>query len=333
MINEIKTQRVWIAWEYQRRSIELSKKLNCKLYVINHEGILRYPLSIMKTLLIFFHTKPQILFVQNPSMILTALSCVLCRFWKVRLIVDRHTTFLIDKRSTRSLKRRFFLTLHFFTLRNAFLTIITNDHLANLVLQAKGKPFVLPDPLPTISPVHLIQLRGKRNVLFPSSFGEDEPLQPVIEAMRLLVNDNIVLYITGNSNKFDHSLKKTIPSNIELTGYLSQEEYINLLFSVDAVIALTSASNCMLCGCYEAVAAGKPLITSNKKVLTEYFTESIFVDNTSVQIVNSIRTLFESLEDYKKKVQLMKSSITTLWNSRFGSFEKMLAGTLKDAVN
>ena len=68
-------KRIWISWETQRRSIELAKKINCELYIIEAKGVMRYPISIFKTLLIIFKTKSDVLFVQNPTMILATVAC------------------------------------------------------------------------------------------------------------------------------------------------------------------------------------------------------------------------------------------------------------------
>lgn len=69
-------KRIWISWEKQRRSIELSKRLGCKLYIIEKSGLFRYPYSIFKTILILIKERPDLFFVQNPSMFLATLACI-----------------------------------------------------------------------------------------------------------------------------------------------------------------------------------------------------------------------------------------------------------------
>ena len=88
--------RLWIAWESQRRSIELARKFNCVLYIFEYEGYLRYPKCILKTLLILKKLKPEILFVQNPSMVLAALACSYKILSGVFLVVDRHSNCLLN---------------------------------------------------------------------------------------------------------------------------------------------------------------------------------------------------------------------------------------------
>ena len=101
------------------------------------------------------------------------------------------------------------------------------------------------------------------------------------------------VYITGNYRKHDPGLPARAPGNVTFTGFLSEQDYVNLLFSADAVLALTTAQCTMLCACYEALAAGKALITSDSSVLREYFDRAIFVQNTPESIAQGIREFAE----------------------------------------
>ena len=72
-MNENNKKRLWLAWERQRRTLELAKHFKCKLFALEYQGIKRIPLSILKTISIIISEKPDVLFVQNPSMILVDL--------------------------------------------------------------------------------------------------------------------------------------------------------------------------------------------------------------------------------------------------------------------
>ena len=98
-IHSASQKRVWFTWERQRRSIELAKTFRCKLFIIEYNGFKRYPLSILKTICILKKTKPDILFVQNPSMILATLACIYKLIYNTTVIVDRHSTFLLSERN------------------------------------------------------------------------------------------------------------------------------------------------------------------------------------------------------------------------------------------
>jgi glycosyltransferase involved in cell wall biosynthesis len=317
--------RVWITWENQRRSIELAKKLGCKLFVVQYNGIARYPRAILKTISILTENKPEILFVQNPSMVLATLACIYGFFKKIPLVVDRHTTFLLNKKRRNTPRLIMFKLLHRFTIRFADLTIVTNDFLANLIRQLKGKPFVLPDMIPKLMQTGTTQLKGRHNILLISSFGPDEPIKEVIEAMKHVDNkEDVYLYITGNYKKLGESTYKAAPSNVVFTGFLDEQEFINILFSVDAVIVLTTADYTMLCGCYEAVSARKPLITSDKDVLREYFKGAIFADNSAKDISNAISEVISNIDLHRERISNLKERLVSEWEERFVKLEDQL---------
>jgi hypothetical protein len=253
-------------------------------------------------------------------MFLATLACIYGTFSKTKIIVDRHSTFRINKPKSTTLSVRLFMQLHFFTLRAADMTIVTNTFLADLVHKANGRSYVLPDKLPSITPSSNLSLKGKINILLISSFGKDEPIDEVIEAATHLSKD-IFIYITGNFRKklSDSSL---LPTNIILTGFMSNQDFINHLFACDIAMALTKSEYCMLCGCYEALSAKKPLITSNTLVLKDYFDRASFVDNTPESITNTINIVSTNLDSSKNDSIIMHNELERKWSDYFLGLSK-----------
>jgi glycosyltransferase involved in cell wall biosynthesis len=279
-------------------------------------------MSILKTLFHFFVEKPGIIFVQNPSMILAAIACVYCKVEGLPLVVDRHSTFQLDNPISNFWKRHFFFLLHKFTIQNACLTIVTNEHLAELVKTAKGTPFVLPDPLPAMTPTCKKTLKGQTSILVPSSFRWDEPIDQIVEAAVLLMEKGIYFYFTGNYRKHSADFVEKVPANVVVTGFVPDQEYIDLLYSVDAVMTLTKATSCMLCGCYEAVSAGKPLITSDKPALRQYFYDAVFVDNSVQSVVQACLEIADRGEIYRERTRRMKEEIFLKWGALFQELDE-----------
>jgi len=319
-----KQERIWITWEAQRRSIELSKKFGCELKIVEYVGFMRYPRSIFKTVLLITSKKPDVLFVQNPSMILAALAC-LCKLFipKMMVVVDRHTTFMLNRVYPNTPSVVLFKLLHRFTIRFADLTIVTNDFLADCVKRFGGRAFVLPDMIPDLSMTGEVNLKGEKNIVLVSSFGNDEPMTEVLDAMKGLERNDITLYITGNYRKLPDAIIRAAPSNAIFTGFLKEEEFINTLFAADAIMVLTTADYTMLCGCYEAVAAGKPLITSDKQVLREYFEKAVFVTNSTDSIMRAIKQVIDNLDMYAAEMGLLKKNLTKKWAEQFAELEKL----------
>lgn len=313
---------VWITWETQRRSIELAKKIGCELIIIEYKGITRYPRSILKTLLILWNRKPDVLFVQNPSMILATVACLYKFVGKKPVIVDRHTTFMLNKKNRNARYKIIFKLLHPFTIRYADLTIVTNGFLADLVRRLKGRPYVLPDMIPPLDKTETISLKGKYNILLISSFHDDEPIREVLDSFRHLNKEEIYLHITGNYKKLNETVYRLAPANVIFTGYLKEQDFINMLFSVDVVMALTTADYCMLCGCYEAIAACKPLITSNKDVLRDYFKGAVFVENTAKDILYGIKQVLKNIDSYTQRIRALKEKLMNEWEEKYLELEK-----------
>jgi glycosyltransferase involved in cell wall biosynthesis len=320
-------KKLWINWETHRRSYELARALNIAYYSIDYEGsIYRYPISMIKTLFILIREKPGVLIVQNPSMILAAFACI-CRYiFNYFLIVDRHSTFRLNKPHSGSFRIWTFMKLHYFTIKYADLTIVTNTFLSTLVKKSGGVPFVLPDKLPEIENPGALDLTGaNHNLLMISSFASDEPICEVFNAMERLADSyDIRLYISGNYRKGPPELLDNCPRNVVLTGFLSEQEFAAFLYSVDGILILTTSDYCLLCGCYEATAAEKPFITSKKTVLKEYFFDALHVKNTPEEIASAIVDLIENKEKYKIKIKRMRRILSKSWQERFNNFSNIV---------
>jgi len=306
-------KRAWITWETQRRSIELSRALNCDLYLFEYTGILRYPKCVLKTISVLSKNKYNVVFVQNPSMILAAVVCFCKILFRKVIIVDRHSTFKINTEAKWRISYLVYKILNSFTLKYADLTIVTNQYLNNLVEISGGRAFVLPDKIPAFPLLTPRKLLGKYNVLFVCSYAKDEPVIEVIAAMFKLKETGIFLYVTGNFKKIDEAVINSAPSNVIFTGYLSDSDYAEMLQSVDAVMVLTTSDHTMMCGCYEAVSVGKPLVTSNKELLLEYFHGSVFVENNKDDIARGILDVMNQYNMYFNNSRLLKCAIEESW--------------------
>ena len=308
---------MWIAWESQRRSRELASYFGCSLHEITVTGALRYPASIFRTVALLLKHRPRVVFVQNPSMVLASLVVFWSLCSKSLSVVDRHTTFLLNRTSGITPWLIAFRAMHRFTLRYADVTIVTNAHLAQLVREAGGNPVVLPDKLPTLAAAKDVPSligRGLKNVLLISSFADDEPISEVVDAMSLIRHPREVhLFISGRVKISFSRLVATAPTNVTFTNYLSEADYVSLVQTVDVVVALTTSDHTMLCGCYEAVAAGKPLVTSDKEVLREYFTAALFADNSAAGIAAAIDAALGELEQRGCLMRELREELVPAW--------------------
>lgn len=268
------------------------------------------------------------LFVQNPSMVLAALACVYSGLAQIPLIVDRHTTFRLNQPKTRSVSVAVFEALSSFTIRHASLTLVTNRFLAEIVEEKGGTAFILPDPIPALVRSATPELRGDYPILFISSFAEDEPLSEVLQAARLLTCSGVHIYVTGNPAKADRDLLSGAPSNVHFTGFLSEQAFADILHAVLGVLVLTRWDHIMLCGAYEAVAAGKPLITSRKAVLVEYFQGAEFVGDSAEDIARGIKNVIEDVPGASSRINRLQGNLRTRDEANIQELWKAIATLL-----
>lgn len=325
--------RVWIAWETQRRSVTLADRLGARLHLCLDErfGVLRYPVSIAKTIAILLRQRGGIVFVQNPSMVLAALACVLKPLRRYRLVVDRHSNFSFLGAGARGMRVRIASVLSRFTLRGADLTIVTNEELSAHVQRAGARAFVLPDPFPDApaaaraAPARDAGARPAE-LLFVSSWAADEPIAATIEACRALRGEAIVR-ITGRVKPAFSRLLADAPDNFLPTGFLSDEDYFALMARSDAVIAITTRAATLVCGGYEAAALGKPMLLGGSAALRSYFDAgAVYTDGTATDIERAIRALIRDLPAYHRAVRDFVARRAPQWNARCAELETLLRG-------
>ncbi|MCW9014601.1 MAG: glycosyltransferase [Gammaproteobacteria bacterium] len=303
---------VWVTWENQRRNKSLSKKLGVTLFQleINSHRILRYPILILKTLMVLLKHRPRILFAQNPSIILALFIVIYGQIFGKRSVIDCHNAGVYPFEG-----KVFWATqIARYIFRNSHLIIVTNESLKAYVESHGGEAYILPDPFPSIKENKDVQLAGELNFLLICTWAADEPYKEVFEAFSSL-NKNWVLYVTGNSKGKEKYLSQSLPSNVVLTGYIPDEDFDDLLNSCDCVIDLTTREDCLVCGAYEAVAVGKPVILSGTDALKAYFLDAaIYTENNVEQIAVAVKQVAMDLSSATKRVIDYRKTQEEKWN-------------------
>ena len=317
----MKHGRIWISWGFQRRSYELARKFGAVYHdfsAVSSSRYRRYLQCIPSTIRLLHRSKQGLVFVQNPSLLLLIIVALGKRIFRYRYVNDLHTPYL----RLNSLADSLFWRLQRCCAHHSEITIITNGGLAKRFPGADNI-YVLPDKLPNVASDVSAALAGAMNVLFPSSFAEDEPYEEVKRAASLL-DTNVHIYMTGRYQKAAWIPEK-MPPNVHLTGFIEETEYLKLLNSVDAVLALTSQENCLLCGAYEGIAAGKPLVLSDTRALREYFTMgAVYVANDAESIGAGVHELRRTIEKMKLEVGKLRIILDENWRMNFGVIQTRL---------
>lgn len=261
---------VFISWvKYHGRSEDLSAALGMPaLYVTSQRSslLLRYLSQSRKTWAQLRALRPRVIVVMQPPAVAMVPVLLYASLTRARVVADLHTGAVIGRRWGWSLRPLLLL------LRRRHAAVVTNADLARLC-RARGVTTFVVDDLPYgpsfdlhASPPPAFQVSSEEYVLVPLSYADDEPLAELMAAARACRDYTFIF--TGRAPA---NLKESAPRNVNFAGYVTNEEYIRLVMGCAAIAALTTRPATMQRAGYEALVAGKPLVTSGHSVLRNYF--------------------------------------------------------------
>lgn len=260
----------WITWEVQQRNRSMARELDIPLYEITERRsrLLRYLFCTIRTLRILGTRGHRVWICQNPSIVLSAIAVCWGRITGHRIVIDAHNAAIENAE-----KRALLSVIDSWSLRNAAGVIVSNPRLAERAQRLGAQSLVLPDPLPRIDGLpgnpHGSG-SGVSNVFVVCTWSDDEPFGAVLRAAQL-VPDGVVISISGDSKGREREEMARLPPNVRILGFVDSDEYVDRLSGANVVVDLTSREDCLVCGGYEAVAAGRPLILSDTAALRDHF--------------------------------------------------------------
>jgi hypothetical protein len=289
----------------------MSDIIGAELFELSISGnrIIRYLKLIPLTLKILTRERPQQVFAQNPSIVLSFLIVLFKKHFGYTSIIDEHNAGLFPMEG----KNIFLQRIAKFIVRRADWVIVSNKALGETCEEWGGNPLIMPDPLPSLfsDTPELCANEGSNypfKITFICTWSDDEPFDSVLDSARALSGSNILFYITGNSKG---KVSGPIPKNVRLTGFLKYDEYIRTLQNSNAVMVLTNRDNCLNCGAYEAVSLQKPGILSNSEDLKRYFYKGfLFTDNTPYDIVKQIKIMIEQHLEHTNNLKDLKNELS-----------------------
>jgi glycosyltransferase involved in cell wall biosynthesis len=281
---------IFISWEkYHARTQLLAEAVGARIFYISRLGrgggprlLLKYFVQSLETLVVLLRERPDAIFVQTPPVFAAQVAVIYAAlFRKGRVFIDAHSGNFF------SLKWRWSLPLHRWASRRAALTIV---HMRSLlpVVQGWNAPAMEMGycfgEVPPIGAAY--SLRPGFNVVCPTSFNEDEPLDLILRAAELL--PDVRFHLTGNSSRLPASVQQASPPNVVFTGYLAREDFYGLLHAADCILALTTQDQTFQTGGAEAVWLSRPLVLSDWPELRQVFPAAVFVANRPEAIAGGI---------------------------------------------
>jgi glycosyltransferase involved in cell wall biosynthesis len=278
--------------------------------------------QLLRTVVFLLRTSANTILVQNPSLLLTSVVCVVLPLVGKQAIQDLHSYFSLHIHGGRGIRGRVYSALSRLCIRRAKVTIVTNRELKNVVESYGGRALVLQDAIPRFEAREVVLLPGRPRVVFICTYSADEPVEEVIRAAADLPSEARI-YITGRVPPRMHS--RSLPPNVVLTGFLPEKEYLGMLQVADAVMVLTTREHTLVCGAYEALAFHKPLILSNKPALREYFGDAaIYVGNDSASIVGGIEQACSPQFEGSRIVEAVKT-LRSDWQQAFADLDALIS--------
>lgn len=302
---------LFLTWFDHRRTREIAAHLRMPMLVLStpHRGLRRYLELAWRTVAELRRARPRLLMVQSPSLVLSLIALALRPFLRYALVVDAHNEavepYLYPNRLIRSLTYR--------VLRTADLVVVSNPALATRVESHGGRAHSLPDRVP--KPASTVgEPSPGFNVVLVCTYAADEPVDAVIESARR--SGDVRYTITGDSSRLPAQVRDALPGNVHLTGFLPDEEYWRVLATSDIVMDLTTMEDCLVCGAYEGLAAGKPLLLSNNRASVELFHDAaLFTDNSVESLVQAVDTARSQYPSLLEKLPRARARIDAAWTS------------------
>lgn len=314
-----------VAWApYSRMSDTFARELNGKLYCIHYLSFqspphapLKYTLQMLRTLQVLLRERPRAVHVQNPPFVCGLVVYLYSCLFGAKYVLHYHSAAFGPIWDWA-------LPIQKFLARRAVTNIVTNQHWAEIVRSWGGHTLVMLDPfldLPTGTP---FQTAEGFSVAVICTFAPDEPIEAIVKAAALLPTVNF--YITGNTKKLPHGFLDNASSNITFTGFLDPySEYPGLLRAADAIMVLTTRNYTLQLGGCEAVAVGKPLITSDWPYLQEVFAQgTVYVSDSPESIRDGIVAVQEKYEQLCQEIVVLRRESRREWNSHLQQLKEMV---------
>jgi glycosyltransferase involved in cell wall biosynthesis len=321
-----------VAWApYSRRSEMFARELGGSLHCIHYLKFqspvyapFKYVPQAFETLRVLRAARPAAIHVQMPPFPCGLVVALYCRLTGARFVVEYHT-------AAFARAWRWSLPLQKLIARRAALNIVTDEHWARVVRSWGGRALVMYDAFLDLPAGEPFPVGQGVNVAYLSTFAADEPLEPVLEAAALL--PEVRFYVTGDTSKAPVRAIRTAPPNVTFTGFLDPNgRYLGLLRAVDVAVVLTTRDHTLqLAGC-EAIAVGKPLVTSDFAYLRALFEQgAVFVEPRPWSIRDGIAEVLARHDGLAQETRELRHKRREEWNELITHVRSLASGAERDA--
>ncbi|MGO4454404.1 glycosyltransferase [Arthrobacter sp. RAF14] len=300
---------VFVSWiDFHGRSEGIARRLGIEEWAQgggNGPVPLRYLRLWAATWKYLRRKKPtEVIVMQPPVVALLAVRAAVGR--NVRICGDLHTGTFYDPKWKWSTK----LVLK--VLKAPNISIVTNDALAAKVRSLGSEAVVLHDLIESYEPAEALgpfedpaleSLLECPYVLVPITYSYDEPLDELAAATHR--TPGVRWVFTGRPPA--SFVEQCDQSNTVFPGFVSREEYLRLLAHANILLAPTTEEDTMQRAGYEAMCAGKALVTSDTAVLRDFFADAaLTVPPKSERFAAAVLRAAEEQETFEGRMKDLK---------------------------
>ena len=321
---------------HNRRAESLAEDLSATLWLAPDRlrrkvlAPLRYAWLSIRTLRILLQNRPDIVIASSPPSLCPILVFAYAKLSRSQYVIDAHHL------ATTGFWSRFPFGSSFnsFIMRSAAATLVHNQMIEDLA-RTRGIPaMTLETKIPELQAgISEDRTTGPFAVLTPCSFDPDEPIAAIYQAAATL--PNLTFYLTGDPRRLDAGLRKEVPRNVILTGFLTQEKYDSLLAGCDVVLAMaTNDYPVRPRAASEAIAAGKPLIASRNEATENHIGyAALLIRNTANDIVRALEDIQLSYDHYRAAMKELKERRRLRYQDELRRLKDLLGLTNHASMN
>lgn len=282
----------------------------------------KYPIQAVATIRLLGARRPHVVFVQSPPSFLAWLAAWYGVATRSAVVIDSHS----DAFERGIWRRPYWISRA--VARAATATLVTNEHWAWRVRSSGGTAITVPSVPTTFLAGDPPPLGEGHNVAVVNTWAADEPLGAVLAAAERL--PGVTFHVTGRDDRVP-LLDRTVPRNVRFTGFLPEDRYHGLLRAADVVVCLTTRDHTMQNGACEALSHATPIVTSDWRVLREYFDGgTAHVDNSVDGIAAGIQQIIADLAGHRRAIADLRERRQAEWETTRRTLLELIHGRISD---
>ncbi len=122
-----------------------------------------------------------------------------------------------------------------------------------------------------------------------------------------------------------------MPPNVHLTGFLRDPDYWQLLAQATVICDLTLKPDCLVCGAYEALAVGKPMVLSENPATRDIFgPAAVLTGSSPEEIATAVRRAIEDRDRLEASALQLQKSFQERWQLEADAVWETIEAQLAD---